>query len=464
MSSQAQRLCPVQGSFRDPSGYVYLRDLDVLRSIQDVYAEQWELLNTSGLASAAVERGLLLPFSDAPVLEGAWKTISVDKLPFVSYPYEWCFGQLKDAALHTLDLMDLALKHGMTLKDATAFNMQFLGSRPVFIDHLSFERHSLGRPWEAYLQFCMHFLAPLALIRYRGPLCGKVSSLWLGGVPLELTSSLLPLRTYLSPLLALHIHGHARMQKKHHDARKSADAVRSVRVGNDAVSKLCESLRMAVEGMRLPSLRTEWSHYYDDTNYTEAGAKDKAQFVDSVVADRRGRLAVDLGANTGEYSALLARTFDYVIAADLDHMAVEQHYARLRKQDNKRIFPMVLDLSNPSPGLGWGEEERDAFSGRCRADMLTALALIHHLTLGAGIPLRKVAEYFSRLLVSNGCLLLEFVPLEDSQVKRLLAARDNVFPEYNLEGCLAAFEPYFELVRKHSVQDSVRTLLVLKKR
>lgn len=464
MIRATQQLSRAGGSFRDPSGYVYLKEHNVLRSINEVYAPQWEFLQNSGLAAAAVESGLLLPFAEDESLPGSWKTISAERLPYISYPYEWCFSQLKDAAIHTLKLMRMSLEHGMILKDATAFNMQFWGSRPVFIDHLSFEQYTPGSPWAAYLQFCMHFLAPLALVCYRGPLCSRFSSLWTSGLPLELVSALLPLRTYFSPLIFLHIHWHSRMQKKHQDARKAAEAIRTLQVGKDAVLKLCQSLQMAIEGLQLPSTRTEWSHYYSDTNYTEDGAGDKARFIESVAEEQPGRLAMDVGANTGEYSALLAKSFECVVAADLDHMAVEQHYVRLKKQGNSQIIPLVLDLSNPSPALGWGEEERDAFSSRCQANMLTALALIHHLTLGAGIPLAEVADYFSRLLASQGRLVLEFVPLEDSQVKRLLAARGNVFQNYTLEGCIAAFEKRFELICKHPVQDSTRTLLVLKKR
>ena len=449
------------GSFRDPSGVVYLTEDRVVRTIQPVFAEHWNFAEKSGFFTEAVRQGKLLPFAEIAALEGSWKTLEAERLPFISYPYEWSFGQLKDAALLTLDLMQLAMKHGLVLKDASAYNVQFANGKPVFIDHLSFETRRAGEPWAAYLQFCKHFLAPLALMCYRDVRCGKMLSLWVDGLPLDMASSLLPWKTRLIPLLQLHLHTHARMQQRHADAREAAGRIKQVALSENAVPRLCETLRMAIENMQLPAFKTQWGDYYSDTNYSREGAEEKARLLRQAAASRPGALALDLGANTGHYSRILAEHFRAVVASDMDYLAVEKMYTALKQEGNRAILPLVLDLTNPSPGIGWACEERESFRDRGKANFLCALALIHHLVQGAGIPLEKVACCFAALLRQGGTLVLEFVPWEDSQVQRLMAARQNVFPDYTLEGCIAAFqEAHFTLQEQFSLTGSLRTLLV----
>lgn len=454
---------PDPASFRDPSGQVFVGDDYVCRTIDKSFIKVWSLVKESGFLSRAAEKKLLLEHEDIPPLGNSAASIKAVRLPFISYPYEWSFSQLKDAALLTLELLKCSESYGLMLKDATAYNVQFEGVRPVFIDHLSFEELEPGRPWVAYLQFCQHFLGPLALMHYCGHDCGRFSEFWINGIPLEVSSSLLPARTWLSPWLLIHIHLHRRMQKKHQDARKSAQAAKNIRLDPKAIQKLAESLAAAVEALSPPSFPTEWGDYYNDTNYSTEGNLDKSRIVEESARVHGGGLALDLGANTGMFSRLVSPYFRQVIAADIDRLAVDIHYRHLKKNGPDNILPLVLDLSNPSPPLGWGEEERASFSGRCHMDFMTALALIHHLVFTAGIPMYKIAEYFSKLLRPGGVLLLEFVPLEDSQVQRLLAARSNVFPDYNLQGCLDAFKGRFSLISRHEIKDSLRTMLVLER-
>jgi hypothetical protein len=254
------------------------------------------------------------------------------------------------------------------------------------------------------------------------------------------------------------------MLKKHGDTRKSAQKVKSLRMKEYAVPNLCEALRMAIESLSIPMQKTEWSDYYEDTNYTERAAADKMSFIRKIVSSREGKLAVDLGANTGIYSRLLADSHACVLAVDVDHMAVEKHYLALKTESQRKIIPLIIDLSNPSPAIGWALKERYSFNERCEADLITALALIHHLVLSLGIPLDKTAEYFHSLIKCNGLLILEFVPKEDSQVQRLLAARSNVFADYSIQRCISEYSRYFELLEQHKVSESLRTILVFKKK
>lgn len=455
------------GSFRDPAGTVFTDGKSIYRTLHAMYAEQWQAVEKTGFLAAAAEQGLVVDYEESACLPGAWKTLKSPLLPFVTYPYEWCFGQLKAAALHTLDIQDEALTHGLILRDATAYNVQFVGAQPIFIDLLSFEVWDRRKPWKAYLQFCRHFLAPLALMAKRSVLCGKLLTNWIEGLPLDLASCLLPWFTKCSPTLGVHIHLHARMQAKYADARHAAKKLRGLNVSEKVVPNLSKSLRLAVENLTLPrALRTEWGDYYNDTNYSTQAAEDKKAYLIKVVGAYSGprSLAVDLGANTSVYSEFLTETFRQVLAVDCDYLAIEKLYQQLRANKKKNILPLVLDLCNPSPGVGWGNGERLSFSDRCQADYLSALAVIHHLVFTGGIPLSKIAETFASFLREGGLHVLEFVPLHDSQVQRLLAARDETFPEYTLESCLKAFQPYFEVLDTHPVADSRRTLLVMKKR
>lgn len=457
--------CP--GSFRDSAGTVLDGGHCVYRAIDSSFSAQWEAALASGFFESASGRGLLIPFQEVSPQPGTWKTLESPKLPFISFPYEWCFGQLKDAALHTLDVLDEALAHGLILRDATAYNIQFSGWKPVFIDLLSFEPRDKGRPWQAYGQFCRFFLAPLALMARRSPLCGRFLRDWIDGLPLDLAASLLPFSTRFSPSLALHLHYHARLQARYADPREAARRLKKIRLSDKAHPNLSRALRMAVEGQKLPAhMSTEWGEYYDDTNYSPKAAESKMQKVMEVVAQLSGEagLAVDIGANTARYSAFLAESFSQVLAVDIDYLAVEKLWEHVKRSRIPNLLPLVLDLCNPSPAIGWDNTERPSFRQRCKADYLSALAVIHHLVFTGGIPLPTLARGLSHLVRAGGTLVVEWVPFEDSQVQRLLSARSVISQPYSYELFLEAFAPWFELRAVTPIDESLRQLAVFRKK
>lgn len=454
---------PSPASFRDPSGQVFEVEGRICRSVTQGYSQHWEACEQSDFFAQMTAKRKLVPFTENPQPGGYWKLLDVERIPCISYPYEWSFSQLQDAALLTLDLQDEALARGLILKDASAYNVQFTGAKPIFIDILSFEKHQAGSPWAAYRQFCKHFLAPLALSAKLGLWCGALSRLWIDGIPLAHACALLPWRSRLSPALAIHLFAHARMEARHADARASAAKARAVHMSEQSLRNFTQSLRACVQGLHAPGAATEWGDYYNDTNYSPEAHAHKAELVENLARQHSGRLAVDMGANTGRYSALLAPHFATVIAADIDPLAVERHYVQVRQHGPDNILPLVLDLGNPSPALGWACEEREAFAPRMQANFVTALALIHHLVMTAGIPLNRVAGYFATLLRAGGHLCIEFVPKEDSQVQRLLAARPDIFMDYTLNDFLQAFGQQFRLVTQLPIEDSVRTLCVFQR-
>lgn len=454
----------VGGSFRDPSGQVFEKDGRILRTINDCYSNHWNHAINSGLLLKAAKKNQVPAFAECPHPPGAWKCLEVEKIPFISYPYEWCFSQLKDSALLTLELLSDAIEKGMILKDASAYNIQFCGSNPVFIDLLSLEIWKQGAPWQAYRQFCMHFLAPLALSSYLGLWCNNISRLWIDGIPLPYACSLLPFHIRFRPGLVLHLFAHAHMEKRHADARISAAKAKKVRLSKKSLRNLAISLQNTIESVKLPKHRTQWSDYYKETNYSKEASTAKLAIVERISAEHKGLLAVDLGANTGLFSRILAPNFTQVLAVDIDPLAVERHYLSLKMNGPDNILPLVIDLSNPSPSLGWACEERDSFPQRCKADFVMALAIIHHLVITAGIPLQQIVDFFACLLSPNGYLLIEFVPKEDSQVQRLLATREDIFPGYNLDEFRKVFSSTFSEKSLFTLPDSSRTLICFKKR
>ncbi|MGI8407978.1 MAG: SAM-dependent methyltransferase [Actinomycetota bacterium] len=452
-------------SFRDPSGYVYLDEGILKRRVDESYREQFDLLTSSGLLQVLFEEGLLIHHEEADPAEaeriGAFKVLRPEPLPFVSYPYEWCFGQLKDAALSTLRIQSLSLDHGMTLKDASAFNIQFLKGQPVLIDTLSFEKLEEGRPWVAYGQFCRHFLAPLALMSSVDVRLGQMSRIFLDGIPLDLASELLPGKSKLRPGLQIHIHSHAKSQLKHGSKGLEAGEAKG-RFSMKAFRGLIDNLAGVVRSLEWNPAGTTWVDYYAEaSHYSEVAVEDKRKLVRAFVERVDPATCWDLGANTGMFSRVAADTAADTIAFDIDPGAVEAHYLRIKEERNAGILPLVVDLSNPSPSIGWANAERMTLEERGPADLVLALALVHHLAIGNNVPLGMIAAWLARLARH---IIIEFVPKTDPKVGFMLSSREDVFRDYSIEGFERAFTESFEILAKEPVADSGRTLYLMEKR
>ena len=462
-------------SFRDPSGFVFRRDGVLYRQVNRRFASEWDAFLKSGLYDRLAADGILLPHEQAPldvalVPDDAHAVIKPRAVEFISYPYEWSFGQLKDAALLTLRAQALALERGFTLRDASAYNVQFVDGAPILIDSLSFEPLEPGQPWEAYRQFCQHFLAPLALVAYRDPRLALLLREFLDGIPLDLAARLLPVRTRLSVGLGSHIHLHARAQARSGSAADAADAARgssgaqsrgSRRMGRTGQLAILDSLRSTVEKLDWRPQGTTWSGYTRVTSYSETAAASKLAIVERFLGQTSGRWVWDLGANTGTFSRLAARLGRSALALDGDAGAVEQAYRELKRDGERAVLPLVVDLSSPSPALGWALRERRSILGRANADVVLALALVHHLAIGNNVPLDEIAGFLASL---GRELIVEFVPKEDPMVVGMLAHRRDVFPDYSLDGFRAAFAPVFDMAQEALVKDSPRTLFLMRRR
>jgi hypothetical protein len=451
-------------SFRDPSGFLFTRDGVLFRQVNRSYADEYTRLMESGLYERLVKAGLLIPHVEADQppaqAESAFKVIQPERVPFISYPYEWSFSQLKDAALATLSIQKRALKAGMSLKDASAYNIQFVRGKATLIDTLSFGLYKEGQPWDAYRQFCQHFLAPLALMSRVDVRLNQLLRVYIDGIPLDLASRLLPFGTRLDFGLLTHIHIHAGAQTRYADAEVKRDAP-SGRMNQNAFLGLIESLEGAVKKLEWKPAGTEWGNYYDITNYSDAAFEHKKQLVGEWAARIQPSLTWDLGANNGTFSRLAVAAGAFTVAFDVDPAAVEQNYRSVKSDKTPNMLPLVLDLTNPSPALGWANRERNSFTQRGPADLVLALAVIHHLAISNNVPLPQLADFFAE---AGKRLVIEFVPKSDSQVKKLLSTRLDIFPSYTLEGFEAAFSPRFRILEKLNLQESERTLYFMEVR
>lgn len=448
---------PLGSSFRDPAGFVYTREGVLYRQVNRSFQDRFEAFLGSGLYEELVRQRLIVPHQSVALALAATPdavaVLAPERVPFVSYPYEWSFGQLRDAALLTLELQERALVRGFTLRDASAYNVQFHAGRPVMIDTLSFEPRQEGAPWVAYGQFCQHFLVPLALMSRVDIRLGALQRVYIDGVPIELGALLLGPSGWLSPSLLFHIKLQAATQRRYADRDMGRARLRPV--GASALLELVRGLRSAVEGLSWSPSGTEWADYTTDNTYTPEASGAKRERVVELLRGLGAETVWDLGANTGDYSRAARQVVRRVVSFDVDPAAVERNYRRVRAEGEAGILPLLMDLTNPSPAQGWAHGERLSLEQRGPADALLALALIHHLAIGHNLPLERVAAFLAQL---GRYLIIEFVPKSDSQVQRLLRSRPDIFPEYTREGFEAAFARWFTIEQSHPIPGSERTL------
>lgn len=458
---------PDSGSFRDPAGRVVIENGRIVRHVDASYARHYDAFHASPLSRRLRDRGWLIDYEEIdPGVDGPYKKLECERIPFVSYPYEWSFSQLKDAALLTLQIQTALLEKGFVLKDATPFNVQFRGTSPVFIDLLSFEVRREGDPWIAYRQFCESFLAPLLLMAHVDPAMADLLRTHLDGVPLSLCSKLLPLTVKIRPLIFLHVVLHSKMGRSRDVARPvdeaeaEAGAGSGREIGTESLLSIARQLSSVVRKIRPSSGRSFWSSYYEShLNYTEAAFEEKKERLEGVVERIRPETVWDLGSNLGVFSRICARFGARVVAFDSDPGCVDELYRRLRDESGESILPLRVDLANPSPGLGWANRERKTILERGPADLILALGLVHHLRLGHNVPFELQAELFARC---GRWLLVEFVAAEDEMARLLGAHKPELLADHQEERFVDAFENVFRVEDTMPLGESRRKLFLMR--
>jgi hypothetical protein len=448
-------------SFRDPDGFIFSYNGKLYRCINFSYQQNYEHLIQSGLYDRLVENELLIPHKEVqiPNIETTinyYKILEPEVIPFISYPYEWSFSQLKDAALVTLQIQKMALQYGMCLKDASAYNIQFRHGKPILIDILSFEKYQEGKPWVAYKQFCEHFLVPLALMAYKDIRLNQLLKIYIDGIPLNLATKLLPFRSWLRFSLLLHIHLHARSQKYLLNKNINVD---KRTFSKKSLLSLIDSLESAISKLKWEPEKTEWSEYYKDTNYSQEAMFHKKKLVDDYIEEVKPNTVWDLGANIGIFSRIASNKGIYTVSFDSDPSVVEKSYLQVKNYKERNILPLCVDLTNPSPSIGWSNKERLSLIERGPCDLALMLGLIHHIAISNNVPLIQIADFLSHIC---RYLIIEFVPKDDSQVQRLLRFRKDIFQDYDEKNFEIAFLNYFSILKREKIVDSKRTIYLMK--
>ncbi len=446
-------------SFRDPAGFVFNSEGGIKRAISFLGKDNYELLIGSGLYSELVAKHWIIPHresdTDATGNDQIYKIIIPDHIPVISYPYEWSFTQFKDAALLTLDIQSLALRHGMSLKDATPYNIQFIGTNPVHIDTLSFEKLDENAPWTAYKQFCESFLAPLALMAGRSLSFNRYLSVDINGMDLNFCSRLLPWRSWFNITHLLHIHLHALAQKKYAGKPAKKNSLFTKR----QAEALAGELRSGVRSLRPKKERTVWSRYYSDQkHYSDDAENFKISQVSQWLESQKPRLVLDLGGNNGKYSRISSEMGIYSVCIDSDPYCVDENYLASKERGDSSILPLLLDLSSPSPDIGWNGVERDSIFRRIRPDMTLALALLHHLRIRTNAPIPALVKFFERF---TGNIIIEFVPKEDPMAEKLFEEKNDNFRDYTKENFEKCIERSFKIVHKAAIPGTLRALYLL---
>jgi hypothetical protein len=471
-------------SFRDPSGFVVRSGGLYYRQVNQAGAEDYERLIRSGLYERLISSKLLIPHTEVDEdLTGSakrYKTLLPRQVPFISYPSEWSPDQLRDIALLTLRVLEQAMDHGMILKDASPMNVQFDGGSPVFIDTLSFTTYEASRPWVAYRQFCECCLFPLYLHRYTGAGVHRLFAAYPEGIPAGVTAKGLPLRSRLSAGVWMHVLLQSQIRS---DGQTGG---RPPAFSKEKLLRLIHHLRHIIENMDLVGrAATTWSGYYGEggsvpgegrsisgkggsvsgESYLKAKEKLFLELTERIVA----ATWLDLGANDGHFTRLLAGKAERIVAADSDWLCIDRLYLATRNGGHVQkevprlnMIPLCVDLCDPTPASGFRNEERAAFSDRARSDAVVALALVHHLALGRSVPLAGIAGYFAEL--TKTWLLVEFVPLSDERALALVRNKALWHTPYDRTAFESAFGDHFLIERSEVIPGTERVLYRMKKK
>lgn len=470
-SNPLPRLSADGGSFRDSVNRVYLDGGRVLRGLDSDAAAIFERLSREDFYARLLRKQTVIPAtlldattdpSAAAVLSEGWAAaIEHERIPFISYAYEWPFSMLKDAALLHLRIIEEALENGWTLKDATPYNIQWRGSGPVFIDTPSLEPRGEGQPWIGYRQFCSMFVIPLMLRAHLGIDPAPLLRSKLDGIPpLEAAPYFRGLSRLRRGVLS-HVFLSARVEAG--IARRERDTApaqnrQGGRHSKAMVVGLVQSLARLVRGLKSPVAHTDWSHYAGINSYDSEAVEAKKAFVARHSQSRRRGLVWDLGCNTGTFSQIAAENSDYVVSIDGDGAAIEQLYLDQKAKAGNAILPLVGDLANLSPDQGWAGRERRTLEHRGRPALVLALALIHHIRVSANVPIPMFLDWLRSL---DAEVIIEFVDRSDEMFVKLIANKSVDYPDYTLDNFVAAAQARFTIADRQKLKDGRREIFLL---
>lgn len=453
------------GSFRDRNGRVFYDDGMTYRALSSKAFEDWKALSATSFFSRFVDSGKIVQTwnIDKEKINGALKDsrkwsafLQHNTIPYISYPYEWSFNMLKDASLLQLELLLAALDEDMILKDSSAYNIQWQGVSPVFIDIPSFEVLPPGEPWVGYRQFCQLFLYPLFLQAYKGVEFHPWLRGCIDGIDPVQINNIMSTRDRFRPGIFTNVYLQAKMQARFGDLNKDVRTeLKKAGFSKQLIQSNIKRIQKLVKRLQWVTGESQWSAYTETHSYTDADQDRKAAFVEHVAASRSWKRVWDIGCNTGKFSRIAAKHADYVIAMDSDHLCIDFLYHSLKEEGVCNILPLCIDLADASPGLGWRGKERKPLEDRGKPDLILCLALVHHIVIGSNIPLLGFVQWLSALGAS---VIVEFITKEDVMVKTLLRNKEDQYDDYNLDQFRQYLEKVFVIRRYEELDSGTRKL------
>jgi hypothetical protein len=447
------------GSYRDRSGQVFYQDGEVYRGISQQSLDDWLHFQNSNCAAILMSQLVIISTtrvtddSSVPAeVFAVWAgVLHHERVPFISYPYEWPFGMLKDAALQQLRLILELLDEGMILKDASSFNSQWFGTKPVFIDTPSIQRLQDGEPWAGYNQFSAMFIAPLLLTAYKGVDFQQWLRGRLDGIPVDELARLMSTRD----LLRTGVLKHVTLQAKLIERGRNSDTAIKQEVRSAGFSS--EMIKANARGLRKLIEQLQWTPRIELPleEYSGLESDSVVSFLQSIASSQRFGLIWDLNSRSGRFAIEAARSANYVIAMDSDHLAIEHLYQSLKTSGPDNILPLVNNVVDPSPALGWRLQERKSLPDRGKPDLTLCLALIHHVVIGANVPLDSFIEWIAEL---ESDLVIEFVSRDDPMVQQLLRNKEDIYWDYNLDYFESCLDRLFQVNEKLELSSGTRTL------
>ncbi len=453
------------GSFRDPNGRVYVHDGLIFRGLSQQALENFRALQSTDFYQKFSDNKGLIATKEidrpdwAQGLPGqkSWSGwLEHQSVPFISYPYEWTFSMLRDAALLQLRLMQAALQEGWSMKDATPYNVQFVAGKPVFIDIPSFEPLQKGSAWQGYRQFCEMNLFPLMLLAYKGVGFHSILRGSINGIDVQTAAGLFSARDRLRKGVTTHVWLQAWLDRKYGNSQRNLrNELKTAGLNRELLLANVRKLIKLLKRLEWQADDSEWANYAQFHNYSDADHAAKMDFVKLAAKETQAGTTWDLGCNTGQFSQIAAEYCEQVVAMDADHLAVERLYRNPGIMSSQRILPLVQNLANPSPAWGWNQAERKTLEQRGRPDLVLALALIHHVVISANIPLDNFMDWLASL---GSSLVIEFVSRDDDKVVQLLRNRAEQFPDYNQAAFEATLCRHFMIIQQQDLRGGLRTL------
>ncbi len=451
------------GSFRDRTSRVFVRDGQVYRSLNVESLSAWRHASNEPFFQRLVAGQRIVATDEVPwdeyrqfqLPDQVVGVLRHETIPFVSYPYEWSFGMLRKAALLHLQILTEAVKSGLILKDASPYNVQFLGPREIFIDIGSFTPLVAGEPWCAYRQFCELMLFPLMIQAYRGVHFQPILRSQLEGISARQFLQWLRWRDFSRPGVLTNGWLQAVLERK--TQALGSSTVRDLKSSgfqSNMIEQLLSKLTQLVQRLSWSPEKTQWTGYDNSLPHVAEDGQFKSQFVHQVSHAKVHKLVWDLGCNDGRYSMIAAQSANTVVAMDQDHACIDRLFESLSsKQSN--ILPLCVELANPSPAQGWRGRERKRLEDRGTPDLVLCLGLIHHLVLAANIPLPDVIDWLAGI---GAELVLEFPSKQDAMVRALLRNKRDQYVDYSQECLESELVKHFEICRQAALPSGERTI------